>query len=398
MVVDALIMEGFAGQAHQFEKGNPGIPIGPDDPAYIIYTSGSTGNPKGVVIGHRSLSNLCFWHVGCFSVTPQDRGTLYAGVAFDASVWELFPYLISGASLYIIPEQVRLDVEQLSAFYEHNGITVAFLPTPIGEQLLETGNSSLRCLLLGGDKLMRVKERPYRIVNNYGPTENTVVTTSGTVTADSHPIPIGRPISNVRVYILNERRSLVPTGVIGEIYIGGAGLAKCYVNNTAMTEESFIPDPYRAGERLYRSGDLGRWLPDGNIEFAGRRDQQIKIRGHRVELGEIEHALLAHPSVSAAVVMTCKGPGDTIELKACIVAEDLLTLTGIKILSQRSYPLFHDPQIYHPAAGIPIDPQWQDRQEHPIRHGGDRPVAGEGVTLPRQVRYRKNSSLGSGRK
>ncbi|MFB6456885.1 amino acid adenylation domain-containing protein [Chitinophaga sp. Hz27] len=299
--------------------------IGPESPAYVIYTSGSTGEPKGVIISHRSLLNLCSWHAGAFGVTSVSRATTYAGVGFDASVWEIWPYLLHGAGLYPVPETVKLDVDQLLAFFRTNGITHTFLPTAICEQLPEMTAeeaTTMPLILTGGDQLKRFNKE-LRIINNYGPTEATVVATSidlSEIPADA-PLSIGRPISNTRIYILNDALQLMPIGVAGEIYVGGDGLAIGYHNREALTATKFITDPYNHNERLYATGDLGRWQANGTIEFMGRKDYQVKIRGYRVEPGEIEGVLQQHPFVTQAVVLAREDQAGHKVLVAYVQAE-----------------------------------------------------------------------------
>ncbi|WP_055108263.1 non-ribosomal peptide synthetase [Paenibacillus ihumii] len=276
--------------------------------AYVIYTSGSTGQPKGVLVEHRSLVNLSVWHQQRFAVRESDRSTKLAGFGFDASVWEIFPYLISGAALHMIDEATRTDIHALNAYYEREGITISFLPTPLCEQFMQLDNRSLRVLLTGGDKLNRFQKQRYLLVNNYGPTENTVVTTSQDVTALSANIAIGRPIANHSVYILGSDNRLLPIGVPGELCISGAGLARGYLNREELTKEKFVANPFRPGERMYRTGDLARWTPEGTVEYLGRIDEQVKIRGHRIELGEITHQLLQLDQVRDAAVLTRQDP------------------------------------------------------------------------------------------
>ncbi|MGB7604680.1 MAG: condensation domain-containing protein, partial [Lutisporaceae bacterium] len=176
----------------------------PKDIAYVIYTSGSTGKPKGVMIEHSSLINLCKWHIDYYEVTEKDNSTKYAGFGFDASVWEIFPYIITGAAIHIIDEEIKLDIEKLNEYYNKNDITISFLPTQICEQFMKQENKSLRCLLAGGDKLRYFEEKSYKVVNNYGPTENTVVTTSFVVDKEYDNIPIGKPIANTQIYIIDK--------------------------------------------------------------------------------------------------------------------------------------------------------------------------------------------------
>ncbi|HEX8530303.1 MAG TPA: amino acid adenylation domain-containing protein, partial [Cytophagales bacterium] len=224
----------------------------PRDLAYLIYTSGSAGQPKGVLVEHTSLVNLCYWHTRTFAVTGQDCATLYAGVAFDASVWELFPYLLSGACLHIVPESIRLDARELASYYDAHQVTVSFLPTQMAEQFMETENHSLRVLLTGGEKLNAFARNRYQLVNNYGPTENTVVATSYRVDAFHPNIAIGRPVSNTQLYVLDPQQQLVPVGVAGEICIAGDGLGRGYLNQPELTATKFVPHPFRPGERLYK--------------------------------------------------------------------------------------------------------------------------------------------------
>jgi amino acid adenylation domain-containing protein/non-ribosomal peptide synthase protein (TIGR01720 family) len=279
--------------------------------AYVIYTSGSTGRPKGVEIPHRGLMNLVRWHQRVYEVTPADRATLVAGPAFDASVWEVWPYLTAGASLEIPDDETRLAARKLRSWLANKGITLSFLPTPLAEMVLKEDGPRemvLRALLTGGDRLHALSglPLPFRLVNHYGPTECTVVATCADVdgTEGSDP-PIGRPIDETRVHVLDRHLNLVPVGVSGELYIGGVSLARGYLNRPELTAERFVPDPFagREGERLYRTGDLVKYRADGNLDFLGRVDHQVKIRGFRVEVGEVEAALARHPEVKDAVVV-----------------------------------------------------------------------------------------------
>ncbi len=356
VVIDEREIEKFQLEEHEYEPGNPVLVNSPGDLAYVIYTSGSTGRPKGVMIEHKSVVNLCCWHNANFSVTENDRATLYAGAAFDASVWELFPYLIAGASLYIVPADMRLITHEMASWYENNKITISFLPTQIAEQFLYTDNSSLRCLLTGGDKLDSFLRKPYKVVNNYGPTECTVVATSYFVHDQQVSIPIGSPIFNTQIYIVNDKKDLAPIGVIGEICIGGDSLARGYLNQPELTAQKFIANPFRKGERMYRTGDLGRWLADGNIEFIGRKDDQVKIRGIRIELGEIENALHSHEDINDAVVMIKINGNNEKELVAYIVCHPGLDLTGLRNWLTRLLPAYMIPSRYIQLTELPLTP------------------------------------------
>jgi amino acid adenylation domain-containing protein/non-ribosomal peptide synthase protein (TIGR01720 family) len=284
-------------------------PPDPDRLAYVIYTSGSTGRPKGVQVPHRGLLNLVLWHQRTYGVTREDRATLVASPAFDASVWEIWPYLAAGASLHVPDSGLRLDPERLLAWMVEEGITLSFLPTPLAEQVLDVRPPEglrLRALLTGGDRLQQAPRQPlpFALVNHYGPTESSVVATCAGVEPGSSRAPvIGRPIAGTRAYVVDALLQPAPIGIPGELVLAGSGLARGYLGRPDLTAERFIPDPFsEGGERLYRTGDLARLLPDGNLDFLGRVDTQVKLRGFRIELGEIESALLRHPEVREAVV------------------------------------------------------------------------------------------------
>ncbi len=291
----------------------PAVTTKAEQLAYVIYTSGSTGTPKGVEIEHRSLLNLIHWHQRAYNLNAADRASQIAGTAFDASVWEIWPYLTAGATICLPQEEIRLVPEKLRDWIVESGITISFLPTPLAESLLTVNwpaGSALRYMLTGGDTLHQYPSAnlPFTLVNQYGPTENTVVATAGIVPVqgEREAAPsIGRPIDNVSVYVLDASRKSVPVGVVGELYIAGKSLARGYLNRPDLTEASFVPNPFSTdeGARMYRTGDLVRYLADGSLEFIGRADDQVSIRGFRVELGEIESALYAHAAVSEAVVI-----------------------------------------------------------------------------------------------
>ncbi|MEH2001903.1 MAG: amino acid adenylation domain-containing protein [Nostoc sp.] len=284
-----------------------------DNLTYVIYTSGSTGKPKGVKIEHRGLLNLIFWHQKAFAVSPLDRATQICGVGFDACGWEIWPYLSTGASIYFVDDETRQMPEQLRDWLVSKAITITLLPTPLAEKVLLLDfpkNAALRILLTGGDKLNQypLADHPFQLVNNYGPTENTIVTTSGDISVknkDNLAPGIGRAIANTQVYILDKHLQPVPIGVSGELYISGDGLARGYLNRSDLTAECFIYHSFTNNlkARLYKTGDLVRYRVDGNIEFLGRLDEQVKIRGYRMELGEIEAVLSQHPAVQQTVVI-----------------------------------------------------------------------------------------------
>ncbi len=300
---------------------NPTSAATAENLVYAIYTSGSTGKPKGVEIEHGSLLNLVFWHQREFGVSAGDRATQIAAIGFDACGWEVWPYLAAGASIYFPEDDIRRDPEKLQNWLISKAITISFLPTPLAEKVLLLDwpqNTALRILLTGGEKLQQhpLKSHPFKLVNNYGPTENTVVTTSCyiPVTEQTEIAPtIGRPIANTQIYILDKYLQPVAIGVVGELYIGGNGLARGYLNRPDLTAQRFISNPFKpnSGERIYKTGDLVRYRGDRNLEFLGRIDEQVKIRGFRIELGEIETVVTQHPAVQQAVAIASEdGQGD----------------------------------------------------------------------------------------
>jgi amino acid adenylation domain-containing protein len=359
----------------------------PDDLAYIIYTSGSTGQPKGVEVPHAGLSNLVAWHVKAFQVGAKDRASALASLGFDAAVWELWPYLASGASVHLPEERIRSDAKALRDWMVSERITVAFAATAMAENLMQLDwpkTAALRFLLTGADTLKKYPSSglPFVLVNNYGPTEGTVVSTSGVIAASSssnQPPTIGRPIDGVQVYILDEHQQPVADGTVGEIYIAGAGLARGYRNRPDLTAERFVANPFstEAGARLYRSGDLARRLPDGQIAFLGRMDEQVKIRGYRVEPSEIATVLGQHSSVqTSAVVAREDVPGEK-DLVAYVVlsAGAKLNAGELREHLRKRLPDYMVPAEFVAIPSVPVTANGKlDRKALP-RTNGSKPHA-----------------------
>ena len=280
---------------------------GPGDLAYVIYTSGTTGEPNGVEVTDANLAALVDWHVAEFGLKAGTRSACLAGLAFDAAAWEIWPVLASGGTL-VIPtdETIRYDATRLAAWLVEEAIEVAFAPTAIAEQLIAhawPADTRLRFLLTGADRLKRrpLAGLPFALINNYGPTECTVVATSGEVLPHGIGLPaIGKPIAGTTVHLVDAAGEPVAESQPGEIWIGGAQVARGYRGNPELTAARFADHPHWG--RIYRTGDLARRDGNGLIHFLGRSDGQIKVRGHRIEPGEIEAALLALPAINGAAV------------------------------------------------------------------------------------------------
>ncbi|WP_277714781.1 non-ribosomal peptide synthetase [Bacillus atrophaeus] len=299
---------------------------GPDSLAYIIYTSGSTGKPKGVMIEQRSVIRLVT-NSNYIEVTPSDRLLMTSSFGFDVTTFEIFGPLLNGAALYMADKETFLDSHQLETYIHQNGITTLWLTSPLFNHLTEQNENTfagLSTLIIGGEALSASHVNRIRkacpslaIWNGYGPTENTTFSTCFEIERYyEHSIPIGRPIGNSTAYILNNWGMLQPIGAVGELCVGGDGVARGYLGRPELTKEKFVPNPFATGERMYRTGDLACWLPDGTIEYAGRMDEQVKIRGYRVELGEIETAIRHIDGVKEAAVLARPGQSGSKELVA----------------------------------------------------------------------------------
>ena len=334
--------------------------------AYIIFTSGSTGRPKGVQITHANLLNLISWHQRAFAVTPNDKATMHASPGFDAAVWEIWPYLAAGASVAVVDENIRTSPEGLRDWIVAQQITISFLPTALAEAIVDLpwpAQTALRFLLTGADTLRRYPPvgLPFDLVNNYGPTECTVVATSGIVSSEAQPAAmpsIGRPIDDVQIYLVDEQLQSVPDGTPGEILIGGASVGRGYLNGPDLTDQKFIPNRFGNNEdgRLYRTGDLARRLPDGQLAFLGRIDEQVKVRGYRIEPGEITAVLEQHSAIDSSFVTACSDNSGETRLIAYIVpaANAHLSPDELRRFLGEHLPEYMVPSVFVPIASLPL--------------------------------------------
>ena len=354
---------------------NPSLVNRPNDLAYVIYTSGSTGKPKGVMIEHRSVVNRLHWMQRAYPIDQRDVLLQKTPYCFDVSVWELFWWALEGASLCLLmPGGERIPQALVETVRQHQVSVVHFVPSMLNVFLeylegrpdkVKAALPSLRRVFASGEALSPAHVRKFnetigchtgsRLTNLYGPTEATVDATcfDCPTQGDIDRIPIGRPIQNMRAYIIREDR-LTPIGETGELCLAGVGLARGYLNNPTLTAERFGESAAVPGERLYRTGDVARWLPDGNIEYLGREDHQVKIRGLRIELGEIENTIQNYPGIVDCVVTTKKYSESIILIVAYLVCKHEVDLEALKRHLQRFLPEYMVPNHFEKIDRIPL--------------------------------------------
>ncbi|MCY9611195.1 amino acid adenylation domain-containing protein, partial [Paenibacillus thiaminolyticus] len=381
---------------------------GPDHLAYVIYTSGTTGRPKGVMVEHRGLCNLKPLFDDTLHIGEQDHVVQFASLSFDASCWEIFKALFTGATLYIPAKETILDPRLFEDYMRCHHITAALLPPTYAAALTPGNLPSLKKLITGGSAssvdLVQQWQDSVLYFNAYGPTEDSIVTTiwpattvaaagnaaagNGVATAGNviapagKLVPIGRPLPNHRVYILGANDQLLPIGIPGELCISGAGVARGYLNHPELTEERFVDNPFEPGARMYRTGDLAKWLPDGNIEYLGRIDHQVKIRGYRIELGEVEAQLLKITSVQEAVAIAREDGGGQPYLCAYIVADKELTAGELRSALSQKLPGYMVPSCFVQLEHMPLTPNGKiDRKALPAPDGSMQ--AGANFVAPR---------------
>src|SRR5918999_4825965 len=370
--------------------------------AYVIYTSGSTGRPKGVAIMHGNVINHTITQAKNFGLCSEDRALQFASISFDAAVEEIFPTWLSGAALVVRSAGPLATGKEFLQFIQEHQITVLNLPTAYWHEWVHESSlsnvslpSCLRLVIVGGEKALaenfakwrRLLDHDIAWINTYGPTEATVATLlyqpdASAGANDQFDIPLGRPLANTQVYVLDSYLNPVPIGVPGELYIGGAGLARGYLDRPELTAERFIPHPFseRPGKQLYRTGDVARYLPDGNIEFLGRLDHQGKVRGFRIELGEIEAVLGGHPGVREAVVLAREDhPGEK-RLVAYVVGKEgpAPSVSELRGFLKERLPEYMVPSAFVGLPALPLTPNGKvDRRGLPAPEGGG--GAGGGV-------------------
>ncbi len=353
----------------QAEK--PVVSLSPDNMFVILYTSGSTGKPKGCILEHGNIVNFCRWYVKEFNVTQEDRAVAYANFGFDAHMMDLYPALSVGASVYIIPSELRMDLVAMNKYMEEQQLTIAFMTTQIGYMFATSiENHSLRLLSVGGEKLQPLKKPRFRFYNGYGPTECTLYSTCYNITKDYNSSLIGRPLANYQLRIVDKHMNLVPRGVPGELVVMGAGVGRGYLNRSDMNAEKFI---IVDKQRAYRTGDLVRWSDDGNIDYLGRIDGQVKLRGLRIELGEIESRVAEHEAVKQ-VCVDVKEIGSVQNLVCYYVEKEGYNVNeeALKAWIGETLTAFMVPEFYVKMDKLPFTPNGKvNRRELPIPEAKD---------------------------
>ncbi|MFI2352086.1 amino acid adenylation domain-containing protein [Streptomyces sp. NPDC019443] len=371
----------------------PEVPVHADQLAYVIYTSGSTGRPKGVQVTHAGAVSLVTAQREALGTDRGDVVLQFAPFGFDASVWELLMALAAGGTLVVAEAEDRADPGRLAALAARTGVSVATVPPSLLDTLSPADFGGVSTLITAGERLDGQVAAQWsdgrRLLNAYGPTETTVCATVAVCEGDrGQAPPIGGPVANTRVYVLDSRLRPLPVGVAGELFIAGAQLARGYLGRAALTAERFLPDPFTGdGTRMYRSGDRVRWLPDGRLEFLGRADDQVKVRGFRIEPGEIEALLAAHPMVRTAVV-TASGQDTDRRLLAYLVpaeqADGIPSAGELRAYAGNRLPSFMVPSVFIELAELPLTTNGKvDRAALPEPEGGARAVTAQVYVAPR---------------
>lgn len=342
---------------------NPVPVASQEDSIYVIYTSGTTGQPKGVDVKHGGIANMLSFFNDAFKVNNGTKMSQVAKITFDASAFEIWPCLAHGGTLHLAPALTTVDPGLMKKWLISNEIEITYQSTAIAEYLLQKDwsedEAQLRVMNIAGDRLNRYHSlsMPFHVYNLYGPTEDSVWTTWKEITAESKPdhYSIGRPIANKQVYVLSKDGHLQPVGVRGELCISGKGLARGYVNNKEITVSKFIDNPFIAGQKLYKTGDLARWLQNGEIEFLGRIDSQVKIRGYRIELGEIENLMVRHQQIREATVVAI-GEGGEKYLVAYYASAEKLDISALRKYLATTLPEYMIPAYFVHLTKLPLTP------------------------------------------
>ena len=339
-----------------------GLPAGPQPGSrfILLYTSGSTGVPKGCQLTHGNLVCFCHWYQRYYDLKPEHNVAAYASYGFDACMMDMYPALTCGATVHIIPEEIRLDLIALNDYFEQAHITHAFMTTQVGYQFATSmENHSLLHLSVGGEKLASLTPpQTYQLHNAYGPTECTIFTTTYPVSQKMSDIPIGKPLDNMRLYVVDQRGKRLPVGAMGELWIAGPQVSSGYLNRPEKTAEVFITNPFTREKKyasVYRTGDVVRYLPDGNIQFVGRRDGQVKIHGFRIELKEVETVIREFPGIKDATVQAFDADSGGKFIAAYIVSDEQVNIEALNNFILERKPPYMVPAVTMQIDSIPLN-------------------------------------------
>ena len=326
----------------------------------LLYTSGSTGTPKGCMLEHRNIVTFCHWYQRYYNLHPAHKVAAYASYGFDANMMDMYPAITCGASTHIIPEEIRLDIIALNEYFEREGITHSFMTTQVGRMFATSvDNHSLFHLSIGGEKLVPCEvDKPYKFYNVYGPTECTIFSTAYPMTSIKDNVPIGSPVDNMKAYVIDKQKHLLPIGAPGELCLSGPQISRGYLNRPEQTAKAYEPNPFSnedGYERIYHTGDIVRWLPDGNIEFVGRKDAQVKIRGFRIELTEVEAVVREYPQIKDATVQAFDAPGGGKFICAYIVSDEKVDVQSLNAFIQERKPPYMVPAVTMQIDKIPLN-------------------------------------------
>jgi amino acid adenylation domain-containing protein len=372
LLIDETELNKFKTSQSNYSKENPSVGLTPNNLMYCIYTSGSTGLPKGVLVEHLTVVNLAYAQKNEFGITPDERILQFSSISFDASVEQIWLAFLSGAALVLVSKETVGDIKALEKYITNKKVShIHTVPAYLNELVIDN-KRYLKRVIAGGDVCPPYLAERWRehcaFYNEYGPTETTVTSIEYTAELNdgyNNFVPIGKPIANTHIYILDEEKQLVPQGSPGELYIGGDGVARGYLNRPELTAERFIQNPFEPEQRMYRTGDLGRWLPDGNIEYLGRTDDQVKIRGFRIELGEIASVLQKHNQVKDAVVMAVDVNGQDKELVAYTSGD--ADTAELAVLLKSKLPHYMVPSYFVKVDAFPLNKNGKiDRRALPV--------------------------------
>ena len=329
----------------------------PENLFIMLYTSGSTGTPKGVMLEHRNVMAFFTWYIRRTGVDENTHASSYASYGFDACMQDLYPALMRGGCVYIIPDGMRLDLNRLREYFCENDMTHAFMTTQIGRQFaLMERVPSMKLLIMGGEKLVPFAPPDYLVMNGYGPSECAMGSSMYAITALEKDVPIGRPLDNLKMYVVDPMGHLLPPGATGELWIAGPQVSRGYLNRPEQTEKVYTKNPFcddEAHARVYHTGDMVRWLPDGNLQFIGRRDGMVKIRGFRIELTEVEEVVRRFPGITDATVAAFDDNAGGKYLAAYLVSNDKLDMEALKRFIQAEKPPYMVPAVMMQLESIP---------------------------------------------